>query len=743
MVEESSGPHVGYLRLLRRIVSHWRLSLIICVAVAAPVAVWALLFLPKSYEAIATIFIEDPRRGSVSMLRDWMPSGDASFQNAILRSRTLAEAVVDTLPADTINEMLGRTMHRDYLLAGQNLIRNLLGRAPIVYSQKQRAVQELVAARVRFVSLPSGEVEIRAVAYHPRIAMDLANTYVAVLQTRSRSYIRDEARATRQFLENLLAQTKVGLQEAEDSLATLQRERGGVKLPERSMLEMTQLAQLENNLADIQASKEIVKLRLNALKGGKGPAGTPLRLAPLEAKLAALREKYTQEHPLVKATEAEISELKATLNASPPVSPASGPTSQVTLGAAERADLAKQTAEIEVELSSLQAREEVTKQRIARLSGKLSMLSAEERDSSRAQRRAETLRSLYATLSEKLGTARVQEQGEDRSVRVIDFATLPLSPNSAPAKKIVLLGVLLGLGLAVSVASVIEYFNQPIETEDDVADVTGLAVLGWLPAVSGQKPANGREREPLSFVDGTIPDTLPVEGCRSIRTSLESLDGPRKFQSIMLASAGPKEGKSTIVLNLAWVFWELGRRLIMVDADLRRPSLHRGLRCPLQPGLADVLAGKVAWAHAGQTIREGLVLLSAGSTGTTKPGVLLTAAKLRGVLELLTSHADLVLFDSAPVLAVADNLILASLVDGVILVVRAGETQRHDLVRAKDLLEKAGATLLGVVLNQVSPRETRRYYGRYGDYYGSRDRNFEPWWRRCRLWVAKRTGVMT
>src|SRR5438445_10599856 len=215
MVEELSGPHVGYLGLLRRIASHWRLSLIVCVGVAAPVAVWALLFLPKSYEAVATIFIEDPRRGPVSVLREWIPAGDASFQNAITRSRTRAEAVVDTLPADTIDELLNRAMYRDYLLAGQNLIRRLVGREPIVYSKKQRVVQELVGARVRFVSLPSGEVEIRAVAYHPLVATDLANTYVAVLQTQSRSHIRDEARATRQFIENLLAQTKASLQEAE------------------------------------------------------------------------------------------------------------------------------------------------------------------------------------------------------------------------------------------------------------------------------------------------------------------------------------------------------------------------------------------------------------------------------------------------------------------------------------------------------------------------------------------------
>jgi len=746
MVEELSGPHVGYLGLLRRIASHWRLSLIVCVGVAAPVAVWALLFLPKSYEAVSAIFIEDPRRGSVSTLRDWMPAGDASYQQAVLRSRSLAEAVVDNLPQDSMDELIRHGMHRDYVLAGQNLIRRLLGRESVVFSPQQRAVRELLTSRVRFESLPSGEVEIRAIAYHPQVAKDLANTYIEVVQSRSRSHIRDEARATRQFIENLLAQTKANLQEAEESLAKHQRG-GALKLPERSSVEMTQLAQLESNLADIQASEEIAKRRLASLKGGKDSAGTARqalseRLAALEAKLATLEEKYASEHPLVKSTQAEIDELKTVLAAPPSISPGGRSAIRLTLGPADQAAVTKQVTDAEVELASLQNREDVLKQRIARLSSRLSALGAEEWETSKVLRRVETHRSLYATLSEKLGTARVQEQGEDRGLRVIDRASLPLGPNNAPAKKIILLGILLGLGLGVGVASVIEYFNQPIETEDDVLDATGLPVLGWLPTIAGHPPTSGVEREPLNLVNGSIPDTLPIEGCRSIRTSLESLNGSHKLHSIMLASAGPKEGKSTIVLNLAWVFWELGRRLILIDADLRRPSLHRGLRCPPQPGLADMLAGNVAWARAGQGIREGLVFLPAGSTGTAKPGVLLTVAKLRGVLELLTSHADLVLFDSAPVLAVADNLILASLVDGVILVVRAGDTQRHDLVRAKNLLEKAGASLLGVVLNHVSPRETRRYYGRYGDYYASPDGNIEPWWQRCRFWVNKRTGVL-
>jgi capsular exopolysaccharide synthesis family protein len=335
----------------------------------------------------------------------------------------------------------------------------------------------------------------------------------------------------------------------------------------------------------------------------------------------------------------------------------------------------------------------------------------------------------------------VQEHGEDRGLFVIDPATLPMAPSNAPARQIILLGALLSLGLGVGVAAVIEYFNQPIETEDDVADVTGLPVLGWLPTIAGRRHTSARERTPINFVGETIPDTLPVEACRGIRTSLEWVSGQRELHTLMLASAGPGEGKSTVAVNLSWVFWELGRRLLLLDADLRRPALHAALGYPGHAGLADVLAGRLRLDAAGHPVRDGFTLLPAGSGLGAKPGVLLTAERLRPLLDTLKGQAELVIFDSAPVLAVADNLVLASLVDGVVLIARAGPTQRRDLLRAKEALERAGATLLGAVLNEVSLRDTRRHYGAYGDYYVARDEPPPAWWRRWRPWSPPIKGV--
>ncbi|HEV8585506.1 MAG TPA: polysaccharide biosynthesis tyrosine autokinase [Methylomirabilota bacterium] len=732
--DSTTSADVDYLRLLRRIAGRWRLVAAVFLAVALPIAAWGLIFIPKTYEAVAKIFLEDPRRQQAGLMRDWMPTSDAAFQLAILKSRSLAEAVVENLPRETTEEMLARGMHRDYLLEARNLLRRVMGQDAIVYSPQQRAVTELQSARVTFNPLPSGEVEIRAVAYNPRVAMDLANTYVEVLQTRSRSNIRDDARASREFIENLLNQTKASLQTSEDKLSKAARGRSP-RLPDRSGVEAAQVSQLENSLAEIQGSKEVAKVRLATLRG-KDPSGKQLvrRLAQLQEKLAGLQERYTDGHPLVKSTQAEIKDTQAMLAAGPQAAPervAAGP-----FGAAERAAGAKQIADLEQEIVALETREDVVKQRLARVSQSLSSLGAEEMEVAKLRQSVDAQRNLLTSLSEKLGTARIQEQGEDRGLRLIDLASMPQRPSSVPAMKVVLLGMMAGLGLGLGLAGVLEYVRQPMETEEDISAATGLPVLGWLPTIQNTRPDRGPEREPLSFIDVFAPNTLPIEACRSIRVSLLSLPREQEVRTIMLASAGPGEGKSTVVLNLSYVFAQAGRRLVMIDGDLRRPSLNRPLRRPVAPGVAEVLEAKVSLEEALQPIKERFHLLPAGATDGSDPGMLLGADNVRRLLELVKGQADTVVFDSAPVLAVADNLALASMVDAVILVVRAGVTQRRDLVRAKALLDKVGAPVVGAVLNRVSPRETRRYYRSYSGYYGigeggsarRRLRSATSWW---------------
>jgi non-specific protein-tyrosine kinase len=206
------------------------------------------------------------------------------------------------------------------------------------------------------------------------------------------------------------------------------------------------------------------------------------------------------------------------------------------------------------------------------------------------------------------------------------------------------------------------------------------------------------------------PRSAVAEAYRTLRTNLQlsSLDQP--LRTLLVASAGADEGKSTTLANLAVTFAQAGRRTILVDSDLRRPSLHGLFGTPNDRGLTTMLLQDDAPAPLAETPIEGLRLLPSGPV-PPNPSELLASRRLEGAIERLKDDADLVLFDSPPALAVSDAAVLSRRVDGVVLVVSAGRTRREHAARARQVLERAGARLLGVVLNNASLEDAVYSYG--------------------------------
>jgi capsular exopolysaccharide synthesis family protein len=207
-----------------------------------------------------------------------------------------------------------------------------------------------------------------------------------------------------------------------------------------------------------------------------------------------------------------------------------------------------------------------------------------------------------------------------------------------------------------------------------------------------------------------------VDLYRAIRATIETECLKQPFRSILLSSPGPAEGKSTTALNLAHVFQEFGRRVLVVDADLRRPSLHRALGLGNVPGLVDVLTGSATFEQAARPLPSGVVVVP-GQFTRQDAGSLLASARLRELLAAARSRFDLVLVDSAPILAVPDNLLLLTHVERVILVARASHTSKRDLLRAQRHIQQADARILGVVLNEVHRSDVQYLKRRYRRYY--------------------------
>jgi succinoglycan biosynthesis transport protein ExoP len=304
----------------------------------------------------------------------------------------------------------------------------------------------------------------------------------------------------------------------------------------------------------------------------------------------------------------------------------------------------------------------------------------------------------------------------DRGVNVLtvlEEASLPTSPVGASWMMQVALAAAIGMGLAVAAAFLIEYLDDTIKTPEDVEKVMHLTTLVGVSRIPGE-----RLREKLVTVQH--PKSPISEAYRVLRTNLQfsSLDEP--LRTLLVTSPNPVEGKSTTVANLGVVMAQAGKRVVVVDADLRRPVLHRIFQLENDRGLTTLLfnVGPGMDGHLRQTAVKNLRVLTTGPL-PPNPSELLGSQRMAVLIERLKEEAEVILFDSPPSLAVTDASVVATHSDGVLLVVDAGRTRRTIATESVERLQQVGGNLLGVVLNRVKPGRGGYYYYYYR-YYGDR-----------------------
>jgi capsular exopolysaccharide synthesis family protein len=285
-----------------------------------------------------------------------------------------------------------------------------------------------------------------------------------------------------------------------------------------------------------------------------------------------------------------------------------------------------------------------------------------------------------------------------------------------------LMALALAGGIALGVACTIEFLRQPIETDADVQKTTGLLVLGSIGVIGGPTAdLKGNHTAKQSTMPVYLPSSLAPAGIhidlyRAIRATVETERLKTPFRSILVTSASPNEGKSTTVANLALVFQEFGQRVLMVEADLRRPMLSRAVSVANKPGLVDYLTGNATFDQICRVLPSGVTVIPTQvARGDT--AAMLASVRAKTLLEEAYARFDLVLVDSSPLLAVPDNLLLVTKLDRVILVVKASATTKRDLCKAQSALQQANARILGVILNQANPRDVHYYSPRYRKYY--------------------------
>jgi len=712
------------------------LTTLVALAMLLPAA-FVLSKEPPRYRTTATILIEN-KAERTPVFQEFTPYRPLPVQLAILQSRLLAAAVVEALPKAAVDDLVQNPYGRDYLGNLMEAIGRLRGQVPATPSSQRRAVDELRGDRVRFNSQPgnAGIVEIQAEGSQPQVALDIANTYVDVLLARTRSFNVDDAKNTREYLSQQTAQVSDSLTRSEAALRSFTMSRGGIQIPAKSTETAQRLSQLETTLAEVQANKNISQTRLAALKtklesmpappaATKAAPAAPAvnaanagrlrsKLASLEAQMVEAKTRYSDDHPRVRSLAQQIADLQRDLGDAVRDATASNPgTTAIPID--DRNAFSEMVAALDTSVVSLTAQENALKDQITALRRDLSGLSKDELEYRRLASEVETNRKLSTLLSDKLGAARIREQGEMNVVKVIDPPSFPTTAPNQRRAQFVGLALALALMIGIGAPATAEYFNRPIMGETDIKHLTGLPVLTAVPQVDSQRVvfSSGGETQ-----QGQQEDYhLFVDAFRRLRVELQMIGDDNPLRRILIASALPFEGKSTVVFNLALAFGEVGKRVIIADADFHRPTLHRIANATPRKGFTDLLAGTSKLVDTITPITENVQLAPRGGALTAPARTGLGTQRLTKILGDMSDEADYVLMDSSPILLIPDNLYMAAASDGIVLVVAVGQTRPRDLLKTKALLDRAGTPVLGVVLNRTPVNQLNSYYKQYSAYY--------------------------
>jgi capsular exopolysaccharide synthesis family protein len=321
----------------------------------------------------------------------------------------------------------------------------------------------------------------------------------------------------------------------------------------------------------------------------------------------------------------------------------------------------------------------------------------------------------YVALAVQVHTARINERiaAEAAAITLIDAAKTAEGPLQAGPSlpQLVMCAVLLGLIVGLSIVATVETLDTRVRTATDASDLLELPVAGIIPRI----PSNGGPPNPSALIAHNSPMSPFAESYHFLATEILLDSRASETRSIMVATAKPGQGGTSTICNLAITLAQAGRRVVLIDADLRRPRLHRLFSVPNDLGLADVLRdGASVVACMKTTPVENLALLTAGSR-IDNPWALLKSAQLGELIEKLKQVADYVLVDVPSAIVFADAATVASIVDSVLVVVRANESPRGSEFQIKGLLNKANRNILGVVLNDVPPDEVDscHYYAHY------------------------------
>jgi tyrosine-protein kinase Etk/Wzc len=698
-----------------------------------------------TFEATTSVLVDTKGQQSSSLLFD--VTGFGAVKNIkneleILKSGALAENVAQMLLDKKFTDD-AKTENILIIKAADDSLK----------VREYASVREVVARLGKAVEFEpvrdSDVIKITAQSKQPREASLIANTFAEAYYNRNLLSSRTRSHAVREFLEQQMKSRQDALASAEGTLQSYMEKQGIVSLDDEAKKVIDQLAQLEatrdadeiniQTLSKTLSSyeEELKKVEPNVSKV-MGEANDPYirQMQEQLAKLEVQRDVTIAQNPNIvgqtiyndklKEIDGQIVALRGKLQKRTDeylksLLPGQLPTTGASDPSAYMSQLMQKIIELRVQRQSLQAKQHAMAEVIKHYEQQFNRIPQKSIQFARLQRARLSNEKLYLLVEEKFNEAAIKEKSEFGYIDIIDPAIVPAAPVSPKVNLSLLLGAVLGLGLGIGFVFLREYVDVRVRTPEDLkkrgfTTLTAVALMDDEIRKLGGKTKidrNGRivDAHLLSYLN---PLSSIAESYRRLRTSILYAQVDQPVGSILVTSPNPTEGKSTTVSNLAITFAQTGKRVVLLDTDLRKPSLHNEFGVEKLPGLTELLYdGASLKSVLRHTPIDNLDLICCG-TIPPNPSETLGSQKMKEFLQDLRKHYDVVLFDSPPVLAVTDPAILATLVDAVIVVVSSGQTRVDSLERSIDIIQDVRAKALGLVLNNF---DLRLAYGGYYKYY--------------------------
>ncbi len=706
-----------YWRILRK--RKWTIiiSLVVVVTAAALIS----LRMTPIYDAVVGISVSSQNSSLLKFRDDQQQFSDGAenqeilipTQVSILQSDTLALLVIHNLGLDSRPEFAGG--QRERATAGVPVAMTL---------GRENQLIGTLHNNLKVMPVPSTSIiEVTYSSPDPRLSAEIANSIADTYIEQNIKTKFDSTMQAADWLSKQLADLQIKVETSQAKLIEYQKEHGIVGTDDKQNLTFEKLNDLGKRLTEAQADR-IQKESLYRIAKGTNPdqlasvlpeSTLSLRQqqTQLQTQLALLETQFGPSYPRVLEVQNELNQVNTSY----------------------REELQTGINRVQNDYFTAVQREQMLQAALAAQTTEANKLDENAIEYRTLKQEADSNRQLYYGLLQKLKEASLAAGLNSSNIRVIDKARIPLFPARPNVPRNMLFAVLLGLVGGVAIAFALEAVDTTVRTPEQAQSLSGLPVMAIIPlkgdvaAVNPQsstarllltpKQATSRAAALVSYLE---PQSEIAEAYRTLRTSILLSTAGHPPQVLVFTSAMPQDGKSMTSINLAFVMAKQGKRVLLVDADLRRPSIHKtfGLRPPV--GFSNVLSGGAKWQDVVQPTMEPTLFLLPSGPLPPHPSELLGSVMMQELIRDWRKEYDHVIIDSPPVLSVTDAVLLSVQADSVTLVVRSGQTTMGAVRNATDLLLNLKAPLRGIVLNAFDLQSPDYYYyyysgSKYGGYY--------------------------